>query len=345
MSVFNILAGQANPGQNRSPTSYTVTPSSLSVVEGTSITFNILTSNIPNATVLYWTNAGTTTGADFTDGLNSGSLTIQNNNATVTKTLVDDSVAESPETIIFQLRTISTSGTIVATGTTVTVTDIAYSVQFNGTSQYLSTNTNTSTATVFTFECFFYLTSYLKSTGAGGYLGILYSGTNTSTPWLRLSGTVSSITGIYHSWIGSGGPPDIGWSGLNLQLNQWYHIAISRNASNWSMWLNGIKQTRTLNTNPGTTYAAGPLRIGVNLNNAGYAGYFPGYISNLRIVTGNNVYDPAGGDITVPISNLASVTGTVLLTCQSSTFIDNSGTGITISPVNTPTINSTVVPF
>lgn len=101
---------------------YSVAPSLTSVNEGQSVVFNITTTNVANGT-LYWTNAGTTMAGDFTDGLNAGSLAITNNSGSVTRTLTNDATTEGNETIVFQLRTGSTSGTIVAVASTVTVVD------------------------------------------------------------------------------------------------------------------------------------------------------------------------------------------------------------------------------
>lgn len=101
---------------------YTITPSTTSVAEGGSVTFTVNTTNVGNAT-LYWSNSGTTSGADFTDGLMVGSVSIVNNQGSFTRQIATDSLAEGNETIVMQLRTGSTAGTIVATSSTVTVTN------------------------------------------------------------------------------------------------------------------------------------------------------------------------------------------------------------------------------
>lgn len=103
------------------PPTYSISASTGSTSEGLSVTFTVTTTNVANGTVLYWTNAGTTNGADFTDGLNSGSVTINGNAASFTRTLVNDAVTEDAETIVMQLRTGSAGGTVVATAPTVTV--------------------------------------------------------------------------------------------------------------------------------------------------------------------------------------------------------------------------------
>lgn len=104
-----------------SPASFNVVPSVSSVAEGSSVTYTVTTTGFGSGT-LYWTNAGTTTGADFTDGQNSGAVTITGNVGSFTRTLVNEGVVEPNETLLIQLRTGSTVGTVVATSTVVTVT-------------------------------------------------------------------------------------------------------------------------------------------------------------------------------------------------------------------------------
>lgn len=101
---------------------YSIVPSASSVNEGSAITFTITTTNVGSAT-LYWTNSGTTSAADFSDNLNSGSITITSNSGSLSKTLASDLTTEGSETIIINLRTGSTSGPIVATASTVAVSD------------------------------------------------------------------------------------------------------------------------------------------------------------------------------------------------------------------------------
>jgi hypothetical protein len=106
---------------------YSVSPSSGSVNEGGNVIYTVTTTNFGYGT-LYWTNSGTTSSADFTDGQNSGSVNISNNIGYITRTLSSDALTEGSESIIIDIRTSSTSGTIVATAGTVTVNDTSLSV-------------------------------------------------------------------------------------------------------------------------------------------------------------------------------------------------------------------------
>jgi len=133
---------------------YSVTPSTTSINEGQTLIFTIATQGVPNGTTLYWTNSGTTTGADFTNtsNLNYGQFTTTGNTTTVSLILSNDVLLEGPESIIFQLRTNSITGSIVATATSVTVNDTSYptysispsatSVNEGGTVTFTVTTTN-----------------------------------------------------------------------------------------------------------------------------------------------------------------------------------------------------------
>lgn len=101
---------------------YIYTKDKSTIVEGETVTYSVVTTDFGTGT-LYWTNAGTTVAADFSDNLNSGSIAITNNVGTLTRTAAIDIVSDAGETLIVQLRTISTSGTIVFEGSTVIVND------------------------------------------------------------------------------------------------------------------------------------------------------------------------------------------------------------------------------
>ena len=104
---------------------YSVSPSTLTATEGTTVTFTISTINVDDGTTLYWSNEGTTNGAtDFAyPGSNNGTFVITGGVGTVDITLVNDLTTEGPENIVFKVRTGSITGTVVATAFTVTVID------------------------------------------------------------------------------------------------------------------------------------------------------------------------------------------------------------------------------
>ena len=103
--------------------SYTITANVSTTNEGTTITYPITTTNVPNGTVIYWTNSGSTQAADFTDGVNTGSITINSNSASLTRSVSNDVVTEGPENVQIILRKDSTVGAILATSGVVLVND------------------------------------------------------------------------------------------------------------------------------------------------------------------------------------------------------------------------------
>jgi uncharacterized cupredoxin-like copper-binding protein len=98
--------------------------------EGDSVTFTVTTSGLANGTTLYWTLnsvSGEVNGTDFSDSLSSGSFTVNSNSATIVRTLSSDLRTEGTESFNLSIRTISITGTVVATTPTVTITDTSLS--------------------------------------------------------------------------------------------------------------------------------------------------------------------------------------------------------------------------
>lgn len=111
---------------------YSINPNSSAVNEGGSVTWTIITTGVANGTILYWENIGTTTGADFTSGSNTGSIVINNNFAILPITIAEDFTSEGGvETIIIRLITDSLTGTIVATANPVNVADTSTEKTYN----------------------------------------------------------------------------------------------------------------------------------------------------------------------------------------------------------------------
>jgi len=114
---------------------YAISASTSSVNEGSSVTFTVTTTNVDSGTTLYWstnTVSGTVNASDFSDSATSGSFTITSGSGTVTRTLANDLTTEGSESFQLQIRTGSTSGTIVATSQTVTISDTSTAVTYTG---------------------------------------------------------------------------------------------------------------------------------------------------------------------------------------------------------------------
>jgi hypothetical protein len=105
--------------------------------------------------------------------------------------------------------------------------------------------------------------------------------------------------------------------------NQWSHVAISRQGSTITFYINGVS------SGTATVSATMSFRIvGGLLSGSAINEQFKGYISNARLVSGTSIYNGNFTPSTVP---LTAVSGTQLLTCQSNRFIDNSSNNYTIT--------------
>jgi len=116
---YGIAAGSSAP-------SYSIS-SAASINEGSALTVNVTTANVADATTLYWTvsNAG-----DF--ATSSGSFTITSNSGSFTVTPSADATTEGSETFEVSIRTGSTSGTVVATSSAITINDTSLTAAGGG---------------------------------------------------------------------------------------------------------------------------------------------------------------------------------------------------------------------
>jgi hypothetical protein len=206
------------------------------------------------------------------------------------------------------------------------ITPTSYATKFNGGTNQLSIPYNSAlsvSGTSWTIEAFIYVTATTAAytqwiignrNQASGYNFSWAFGLNGTTPYLN--------------FIDSGGTNYIS-STTACPLNQWVHVAATYNGTSLSMYQNGSRvYGPTAMSFTDYTY---PLTIG---NYPVDTPYFQGYISNLRMVKGSPIY--TGTTYTVPTSVLTAVAGTSLLTCQDSTFKDNSTSTFAITSVSTP---------
>ena len=97
---------------------YDATPVANNIDEGSALTINVATTEVADATTLYWT---ATNDGDFTTS--SGSFTITSNTGSFTVTPAADTTTEGAETFTVSIRTTSESGTIVDTTEAITIND------------------------------------------------------------------------------------------------------------------------------------------------------------------------------------------------------------------------------
>lgn len=113
---------------------YAISASTTLVDEGYTVTFTVTTTGVSNGTVLYWTTletSGTVSASDFTDASLSGSFTVNSNSGIIARTIVSDRSTEGLDAFKIQVRTTSTSGTIVATSDNVVINDTSGNVGQN----------------------------------------------------------------------------------------------------------------------------------------------------------------------------------------------------------------------
>ena len=211
------------------------------------------------------------------------------------------------------------------------VISVGNSVLFNGSNQYLSIPGNAAFAFEtgnFTIEWWQYMTS------------------QPSNPRVFSIGNYPSTTigvsiegGTFYLWENSG-------IGFNYSLtaggylNRWLHFAISRNNGTTSIFKDGIQIGSSYSDTNNINNTSTALSIGQESSPSSNS-YFPGYISNFRIVKGTALYT---SNFTPPTSPLTAIANTSLLTCQSATIIDNSSNNFTITNNGAATVSSTA-PF
>jgi hypothetical protein len=121
-------------------------------------------------------------------------------------------------------------------------------------------------------------------------------------------------------------------------LGTWYHIAGVRNGTTLTLYVNGVSvATATLPSgmtvrNSATIAISKMDGYGTNTNCGAY-------FSNVRFVNGTAVYT---SNFTPSTSALTAITNTALLTCQSSTIVDNSGNSLSVTASGTVSIQVSV---
>jgi hypothetical protein len=206
------------------------------------------------------------------------------------------------------------------------------SAGFNGSSQYLTVPASANYALGtgdFTIEWWQYQTS------VGSFPRVFSVG---SAPTASMA--VSIETGTFYFWEAG----DYRFSfALTGYLNTWVHFAISRVSGQTSVYRNGTQIGSTY----ADTYDINDSSTSLTIGREGSAAvntYFPGYISNFRIIKGTGIYT---GNFTTPTRPLTAVTNTVLLLSMGATpFIDTSTNTSSVTVTNVGTVvNVNVSPF
>jgi len=332
----NFTIGVANP-----PT-YSVAASggANSINEGSSLTVNVTTAYVDNGTTLYWTiNNVTTSNTDFSPY--NGSFTINNNTGSFSISPIADVTTEGSETCTVSVRTLSTSGTVVATSNSITVNDtsitpVRYSYLFPnpGTALVIAGGQGSSgspSRQKFSFDSEGYgndqpwtIEGWFKSLGNTGDHQHIFQWAFGSNQTLAFRIDINENAPTWRApslafYYGN----SFMYPQTNINYNTWYHFALIRTNSpdTYYMYLNGnLVVTTTSPTSPYNHTQLGnyDFNIGAaDFNSNGYAyRTFNGYISNLRITRHLRVYT---GNFTPPTSpltttqsagtNIAAITG------------------------------------
>jgi hypothetical protein len=226
-------------------------------------------------------------------------------------------------------------------GTFTPFSQTGWSGNFNGTTDYVTASNNAAFemgAGDYTVECWFYATP-ADATIDGGlvFKGQFQSGTATWLPGFGIRRR--DDTRLYYYFNTSttnAGEIRYVYTGTS-NSNAWHHVAMVVQAGIGYAFLDGVL------LNVGGTSGVGaigtsstPISIGIFPATAANI-YFPGYISNLRIVKGTALYTSNFTPSTIP---LTAISGTSLLTLQSNRFKDNSSNNFAITAASTPSIQA-----
>ena len=196
----------------------------------------------------------------------------------------------------------------------------AWSGYFDGTGDYLTVANNAAldpNTDSFCMECWVYITG---TTGNNqGFNGKGVAGTSGYSFFITNALLLSFI------WNGTGGATITGGT---LSLNTWNHVAVVRNSGVIRLYLNGVgaASSTACTTDINSTN-------GLFIGQARGGNPILGNMSNYRMTKGTLPpgYDATTSTLPVPTAPLTAISGTSLLTCQSSTFIDNSTNAFSIN--------------
>ena len=206
-----------------------------------------------------------------------------------------------------------------------------WSNYFGGSSDYLTMpdNANYVISGDFTVEAWIFPTSFA---GTNGNIVLAQwpgaTATNQSFQfYVNSTGKVGLVYGI--SVVNAA----VAGTSLSCTLNTWNHIAVTRSGSTVRFFVNGSVDSTTATVAGSFNDSTGVMSVG--RINASDSGYFSGYISNCRLVIGTALYTSAFTPSTTP---LTAISGTQVLVCQSSRFLDASSNNATITVGGTPSV-------
>lgn len=107
------------------PATFSISESTTSINEGESVTLTVTTTEVTDGTTLFFTTGGgQVVGSDFSDAVTFGTVTINSNTGTITRTVARDAIADGTESFSIIVRTESISGTAVTESQSISIGDI-----------------------------------------------------------------------------------------------------------------------------------------------------------------------------------------------------------------------------
>ena len=318
-SAFNILdftGSSTTPATTSLNIASALTLSSGGTYTGLTISSTgatTITGNNKTIAALSLNNGSSATTVDTTGLAVTGAVTMPQGSLSLNGNLSSSSLTCSGSS-----RTITGTNTtysITGSGTSAWNYSPTGSAVFNGTTQYLSLPTNAALqfGGDFTVEMWIYPTAL---SGFKGLFGQRSSEVNYSPIIIELS--AATLTFFVST---SGSAWAVSLTSPSITVNTWTHIALVRSGTTVSYYINGVAGGTTGTATGALMTPVAPTYIGIDSGTPSGAGYFPGYISNLRIVKGVAVYT---GNFTVPTgplnatqtanpyggSNTSAITGT-----------------------------------
>ena len=212
---------------------------------------------------------------------------------------------------------------------------LAGSLQFNGSSQFLSLAPGFALSTgAYTIEGWFY--NNVNYTAQRALVAPQHPSGATNALSLFTVDAQSFSLDAY----GGGGVRGYNFPSNTLQVNKWHYIILNRNSDQReTMWVGTFVDNNSLVTCNRATSATGGSSIsgGTQINNLNYSGvcnnigkfyggYWPGFITNLRATVGTAVYDSTSSTVTAPTAPLPSLANTRYLMLGAAVTTDSSGT-------------------
>jgi len=199
---------------------------------------------------------------------------------------------------------------------------------FDGSGDWLTTPNVTALNlynTTNTVECWFYPTSFSTDTQI---YGSNFDGTDYNR-W-RLLGTSG-----YPDYLSRFGTQITG--SVGAKLNQWNHIAFGRSGSTMSIWLNGVRVANATISSE-SAWGTGNIIVG-GFDGTGRAN---GYMSNLRVVKGTDVYGVSNTTITVPTSPVTAIANTAFLLNSTNAGIPDLAMQNNLETIGSAQVNTSV---